>query len=112
MTSRILVCGGRDYSDAQKVLEVLSELKGVTIVHGAARGADSIAANIAHRLGLEVEAHPADWLRYGKSAGAIRNQEMLDSGVQMVIAFPGGWGTADMVRRARMAKVPVTEIPY
>lgn len=62
---------------------------------------------MARQLGLAVEVHPADWGRYGKAAGPIRNQEMLESGIDLVIALPGGRGTADMVRRAEGAGVPV-----
>jgi hypothetical protein len=81
------------------------------IIHGAAPGADSIARLAAEDLGLRTEAHPADWARYGRrAAGPIRNQEMLDSGIDLVIAFPGGRGTADMVRRARKAGITIREV--
>lgn len=79
-----------------------------TLVHGAATGADSLAAewwgDIQER---PTEAHPADWDRHGKAAGPIRNQEMVDSGLDLCIAFPGGRGTADMIRRCEAAGVPV-----
>lgn len=57
-----------------------------------------------------IEEYPAEWDKHGKAAGFIRNQDMLDSGVDVVVAFPGGRGTADMVRRARKAGVEVVEI--
>lgn len=81
-----------------------------TIVHGAARGADLLAAHVAEELGYEVEAHPAQWDLHGRSAGFIRNEAMAQSDVDLVIAFPGGRGTADMIRRAESYSIPVRRI--
>lgn len=83
------------------------------IVHGNARGADALADIVGHGMGKEIRRYPADWERYKKGAGPIRNAHMLQSeleGLDLVIAFPGGTGTADMVTRAREAGVPVKEI--
>jgi len=109
VTLRIIVCGGREFADRDKMFKALTNIgeSQVTIVHGAARGADTLAADVAEQLGWTVEAHPADWNRHGKAAGIIRNQKMLDTGVDGVIAMPGGRGTADMVRRAQDAGIPV-----
>jgi len=119
MSRRILVCGGRSYGKTQIIREVLASLSGPddapgsdppTIVHGNARGADRYAALIAKELGYKVEPHPANWTRYGRSAGPIRNREMLNSGVVLVIAFPGGRGTDDMVKQAEKAGVRVLRV--
>ena len=81
------------------------------IIHGAAMGADRWAVVWAARVNVPVKRFRANWDRYGKSAGPRRNQKMLDEGKpDLVIAFPGGSGTADMVDRARTAGIPVTEI--
>jgi len=105
---RVIVCGGRDYANRTVIGGALGMLRdGVTIVHGAAPGADSLAAEEAALRGLDVEAHPADWSTHGKAAGPIRNQRMLEAGAELVIAFPGGRGTADMVRRSREAGIVV-----
>jgi hypothetical protein len=110
-TMRVLVCGGRDYSDLLTMTRELLKLDPLSIiVHGAARGADSVARLVAEHLGMQTEAHPADWNRHGKSAGPIRNQAMLDTGIDLVLAFPGGRGTADMVGRAKRAGVCVREV--
>jgi hypothetical protein len=78
------------------------------IVHGAAVGADQMAGSWARSRGVAEAAFPADWGRDGRAAGPIRNQRMLDEGrPDLVVAFPGGRGTADMVRRARAAGVAV-----
>jgi len=109
---RVIVCGGRDYDDRAKVEDVLLFFNPakVTIVHGNAAGADRLAAVAASDFGFHVEAWLADWARHGKGAGPIRNQQMLDAGADLVIAFPGGKGTAHMVRIAREAGVPVLEV--
>lgn len=114
---RVIVCGGRDYADKEAITAELSMLPpGTVVVHGGAPGTDSIAGEVAKALGLTVEAHPADWQRWGRAAGPRRNAEMLAMGADLVVAFPGGRGTADMVRRAQAAGVPVrmagTELSY
>lgn len=110
----VLVCGGRDYADCEHlfgVLDLIHRKRPIdVIIHGNARGADSLAGAWAGSRGVGCMVFPADWQTHGKAAGAIRNQEMLDRGEpDSVIAFPGGRGTADMVRRARKAGIPVGE---
>jgi len=112
---RVLVCGGRDFNDWVKACGVFDsedEHLGIDVViHGAARGADSLADRWARERGKPTLPFPADWHLNGRAAGPIRNQRMLDEGKpNIVIAFPGGRGTADMVRRARAAGIPVEEI--
>ena len=77
------------------------------LIHGGAPGAGAMAGWIGGTLGIEVEYHTAQWAKYGKAAGTMRNQEMLNSGIDSVVAFPGGRGTADMLSRARRAGVPI-----
>lgn len=111
---RVLVCGGRDYRDKAflwSVLDGLGPPAASEIISGMAPGADSYAAEWAQRFGFPLHKFHADWKTHGKAAGPIRNQRMLDEGKpDLVVAFPGGRGTADMVRRARSAGVPVMEI--
>ena len=108
---RVGVTGGRHYRDVAAVALALAALpKDAVLVHGAATGADAAAALAWSSCGGTTEAHPADWGRDGKAAGVIRNQRMVDSGLDMLIAFPGGRGTADMIRRAEKAGIPVTRI--
>jgi YspA, cpYpsA-related SLOG family len=110
-----LVCGGREFADRNMFDSVMSELLNARgcpskIVHGAARGADTMGAEFGVRMAVETLAFPADWSQ-GRKAGPIRNQQMLDQGKpDLVVAFPGGRGTADMVRRARDAGVDVIEV--
>lgn len=60
--------------------------------------------------GIKATPFPAKWSTYGNAAGPIRNQEMVDTKPDIVVAFPGGTGTADAVRRARSAGIEVLEI--
>ena len=111
--STVLVCGGRNYTFRRRVFEVLDEYAGMThLVHGAAGGADSLAAawGLARRV-HRIAAFPATWQLHGRAAGPIRNQAMLvETAPGLVVAFPGGAGTADMVARAKAAGVPVLEV--
>lgn len=113
---RLLVCGGRGFSDRARVDEVLTKYKekyGIAVlIHGAARGADSLAADWAKLNCIATESYPADWDRYGKSAGYKRNTQMLVEGKpDDVIAFPGGTGTDMMCDIATKAQKKVYRIP-
>lgn len=103
---KVLVCGGRDYDNKELVndvlLQVYRDMCFTTIVQGGARGADRLAKDWAILNGIPVEEYKPDWATFGKAAGIVRNQEMLDeSEAQVVVAFPGGNGTFDMMRRAQ-----------
>lgn len=117
MTKRVLVCGGRDYTDQAMlfgVLDMESEHGPINaIIQGdCPTGADRLARLWALSRNEHYDSYPADWQSHGRAAGPIRNQQMIDEGrPTKVFAFPGGRGTADMVRRARAAGVPVFEFP-
>ena len=93
--------GGRDYSNKERVREVLVELK---------EDISFIVVGDAKELDILTEVHFADWERYGKSAGPIRNQAMINCNPKLVIAFPGGCGTANMVGKAKQAGIKVLQI--
>lgn len=111
---RLLVCGGRDYADAVFLFRTLDDLHAVhqfrDFLQGGARGADRLAKQWAatHPEIVRWECK-ADWRRYGNAAGPIRNTRMLEWLPDLVVAFPGGTGTADMVQKARAANVEVIE---
>lgn len=118
---RVLICGGRDFVDRLKLEKFLDDRFGcaghpderrpVSFIAGGARGADTLAYDWACSRGWWTDVYRADWDRYGKAAGAIRNQRMLDEGKpDLVVAFPGGTGTADMVKRAELAGVKVVKL--
>lgn len=110
---RVLVCGGRDYHDIKTVYRCLDGLvpKPTTIIQGGSYGADACASEWAYTRAVLDRQFPADWKTHGRAAGPIRNQQMIDEGKpDLVVAFPGGTGTADMVRRAKAAGVRVIEV--
>jgi hypothetical protein len=112
---RLLVCGGRDFSDKQRVYDVLDLFKarfGVSLlIHGDSRGLDRLAGAWADDCAVSCIPMPADWKALGRAAGPIRNGKMLRDGLpDVVIAFPGGIGTANLVAQARAAGVAVYEI--
>jgi hypothetical protein len=124
---RILVCGGRNYNDWEKVRNTLEKLavkhskfykpdenwlpSDFVIITGGATGADDLGASWAMVNWTGYVEFKADWEKHGKAAGPIRNQAMIDEGKpDIVVAFPGSRGTADMVRRAKAAGIEVMEI--
>ena len=109
---RALICGSRTWDDSIPIRIVLYGLAPTVLIHGGAPGADTLADNRAEDMGLDILCFPADWKKYGRAAGPIRNQQMLDEGKpDVVFAFTDDLatskGTADMVRRARKAGLPV-----
>ena len=116
---RVLVCGGRDFNDAEKLVEKLDllreehEAKGnrVVVIHGDAKGADYLANSWAEFHKLKIKKFPANWKKFGKAAGHIRNAQMLEeSSPDVVVAFPGGRGTQNMIQQAEKYGVPVIKI--
>lgn len=112
MGLRVLVCGGRNFNDALTLgswLGGIQKQHGIDLlIHGGAPGADFMAAKFAEWQGIPVQEFPADWTAHGKAAGPIRNAQMLAEGKpDLVLAFEGGRGTANMVEQARKAGVRV-----
>lgn len=107
---KAIIAGGRDYvaTDATwRFLDDAHRFYPITeVVSGCARGADAAGERWAEMRGIPIRRFPADWNKHGKGAGPIRNQEMAEY-ADALIAFPGGRGTADMVRRAKDRKLLV-----
>jgi predicted Rossmann-fold nucleotide-binding protein len=111
VSKRVLVCGGRNYADRETVYAELAKLDPDVVIEGGALGADKLAFDWARLNGRGSVTHEADWAKLGAKAGPIRNAEMLRlSEPDMVLAFPGGRGTADMVRRAEKAGIRVVRV--
>ena len=108
---RLLVCGGRDYSNKKKVEDVLFEYdKDIDVlIQGGARGADKLAREWCDVNGVPCLTMHAAWAKYNKSAGSIRNHWMLEYAgpITLVLAFPGGNGTRHMIQTATLAGIPV-----
>lgn len=106
------MCGGRDYQDGQHVFQVLDKLCGeigiTHIIQGGGRGADALAKAWVRWRWVGGTEYPADWNTYGRAAGFRRNKQMLVEGKpDLVVAFPGGAGTENMVKLATEAGVRV-----
>lgn len=111
----LLVCGGRDYDDQdflEAYLDKLAEKYRITkLIHGGALGADTLASSWAWSRDIPRKEYRAKWEKHGNAAGPVRNQEMLDKEhPELVVAFPGGSGTAHMVKIAKKAGIEVLEV--
>lgn len=117
MKHRVIVCGGRGFSDAEFLERKLDELHAEhqfrDLMQGGALGADRLAKIWALK-------HPeivmwqinAEWSKFGLGAGHIRNRRMMEWKPDLVVAFPGGKGTKDMMEQARAAGVEVVEVKH
>lgn len=114
---RILITGSRNWTDTAAISEAITVAAVglhptfVVVVHGGARGADSLAQAVADNFGLWTEVHPAEWDRYGRSAGHRRNAEMVAAGADVCLAFPLGEsrGTRGCMALARKAGIRVVD---
>jgi YspA, cpYpsA-related SLOG family len=113
---RLLVCGSRTFSDGSYLYDILDEVSIKydidVLIHGDAKGADTLAKEWAETVGLDkIEAYPADWDKHGRAAGPIRNKQMLDEGKpDLVVAFidkplDQSRGTKNMVEIAKKAGI-------
>lgn len=110
----VLVTGGRNYSNIDAVNMALDQLHAhrpiTVLIHGGATGADAIAGRWGRINDVRVECYIANWLEYGRHAGPIRNQKMIDVKPDLVVAFPGGAGTRDLVSRAKRAGIEIKQV--
>ena len=117
---KVLVCGAAPrrrtgdpgWTNREAIRRELIELPPLTIIiEGEAEGADLLARDVAEELRFPVEPYPAEWKRYGRAAGPIRNRQMLDEGQpDLVLAFhaniAASTGTADMLGQAKKRGIP------
>lgn len=127
-TARLLITGSRNFGDQGSFdIELMrAALKDarrklhdagfdrIVLVHGAARGADQLAAAVGKSMGFVLEAHPAEWNAHGKAAAPIRNKEMVDLGADLMLAFPRGTsrrtrGCMQLAAEAGIEIINVTE---
>jgi len=105
----VLICGDRNWTSRAAVEREFNnhglDPNRDTIMHGAARGADTLAGTVGKQRGFPVKSYPADWDKYGRAAGPIRNKQMLDQNPDLVLAFHPNIalskGTGNMVKIAR-----------
>ncbi len=110
---RVLCCGDRNWTSYEIIRRELEKLDDyTTVINGCAKGADSISAYIARQLNYPVIDFPANWNKYGRAAGPIRNKQMLDEGKpDLVLAFhtdiKNSKGTKNMIEQAKGRRIKV-----
>lgn len=105
----VLVCGSRKFNDQNLVNKVLNSLpvKITRLVNGASKGVDKLSSLWAKQNNIELKEYPANW-SLGKKAGPLRNSKMISSEkIDLVIAFPGANGTANMILQSTKASIDV-----
>ena len=114
---RVLVCGGRDNHDEDYVHRTLDRLLAARgpferVIHGDARGIDRMAGKWARDHGILEWDFLPEWHRVDAHDGLSRNQRMIAAGApDLVVAFPGGEGTENMIAQAKAADIEVVEVP-
>ena len=112
---KVLICGSRDWKNREIICSWLSKLQNWrfdTVIEGEAKGADSIARDEAEKMGVVILKFPADWNKYHKAAGVIRNKQMLEEGrPDLIVAFhdniENSKGTKDTIQQGLRLKIPV-----
>jgi hypothetical protein len=108
---RVIIAGGRDFNDYEKLKKVCDRMlcgREWVIISGTARGADQLGEKYAREHGFEIERHPADWDKHGKSAGYRRNRKMADRANAVVVFWNGGSrGTGHMIDIAKELGLPI-----
>ncbi len=112
---KVLVCGDRDYDSPKWLWAQMDKLHADygfdTLIHGCARGADTMAGEWAEEIEIGVQKFPAQWSKFGRAAGPIRNRQMLDEKPSLVVAFHDNLkeskGTKDCVEEARRRGIKV-----
>lgn len=115
--TRAIICGGRDYKNRARVFQILDAARdrlGLDfLIQGGADGADYLGWQWSDERGVRCGSFNADWKKHGKKAGPIRNARMIADGKpDFVIAFPGGFGTMDMVQKAEQAGIRVIKVDW
>jgi YspA, cpYpsA-related SLOG family len=112
--TRLLITGSRAWTDYDTIRrELMARYEpGMVLVSGAcAQGADAMCEQVWRDLGGRVERHPANWRKFGRDAGIIRNERMVRRGADECLAFhqDGSAGTWHCAREAGIAGIPVSK---
>lgn len=113
---KVLICGGRDYRNASEMARALdmihAERKFTLVIEGDAQGADRMSGRWAVDRGVQLVKVPANWTGRGDAAGTERNTLMLDlfPDIELVVAFSGGTGTANMMMQAHKRGIEIIDV--
>lgn len=110
MLNNIAFTGGRTCSNDSDVYCLLRVLNPDTVFVGDADGLDRLVRTFCKHLNIPYTVFKADWGEHGRAAGPIRNKEMLQSGANILIAFPGGKGTENCVKQAKELGITVLRV--
>jgi len=119
---RIMVTGHLQFANTDALVYLFQQYRErfagseTVFVHGNARGADTLSARVAGEIipDITFDVHPPLWDQFGRGAGPIRNQQMVDTGPTLAIAF--AWdgefdrGTCDTMRRIESAGIPMIRV--
>lgn len=113
---KLIIAGGREFNDYELLSETVYanfDLENLEIISGAARGADRLGQEFAHRNELVLYNFPADWDKHGKAAGYVRNTEMADFGDSLLAFWDGkSRGTKHMIDIATRKGLAVNVVRY
>ena len=117
---KIIIAGGRDFMDynllkekTNKILQKKKVTHKIVIISGCARGADTLGLRYASENAFDVEEYPADWDKYGKKAGYMRNVEMAENADALIAFWDGkSKGTKHMIDIATERNLPIRVIRY
>ena len=117
---KIIIAGGRDFMDynllkkkADKILQEKKVTHKIVIISGCARGADTLGLRYASENAFDVEEYPANWDKYGKKAGYMRNVEMAENADALIAFWDGkSKGTKHMIDIATERNLPTRVIRY
>lgn len=114
---KVIIAGGRGFNNYEylkaKVSSLLQNKNDVTIISGCARGADALGAKYAKENNIELIKIPANWNKYGKSAGYRRNVEMANIANGLIAFWDGkSRGTKHMIDIAKSKNIPTRIINY
>ena len=115
MTKRIVVAGSRNYenyTEAKRYIEYyvkdIKKENTLVFVSGGCRGADMLGERYAKENGYKTERFPADWEKYGKAAGPMRNREMAEAADYVICFWDGkSLGTKSMIEFAKELNKPI-----
>ena len=114
----VIIAGGRDFNDYELLkkkcdyyLQFVED--NICIISGAARGADTLGEKYAKERGYKIDSHPADWDKYGKKAGYIRNKEMVDIASAAICFWDGqSKGTKHTIDLCKEKNIPIKIVKY
>ena len=114
---KVIIAGGREFDNYEELCKVadfkLSEKSEIEVVSGTAKGADQLGEKYAKERGYALKQFPADWNRFGLSAGYKRNEDMAIYADALIAFWDGkSKGTKHMIELARKHKIMIKVILY